>query len=94
MPETGSEGYPWDLLTNLKGWVGKSWGSLWPHGCVRNFGILVDAANGSSETLKDFKACFNFENMTMEDPTNDMIFMTLYQGLSPEGPLVRKLARK
>lgn len=39
-------------------------------------------------------ARFNSEKMTEEDPTDDMIFAALYQGLSPEGPLMRKLASK
>jgi hypothetical protein len=42
----------------------------------------------------DFMARFNFEKMTVEDPTNDIIFVALYQGLSSEGPLMRTLAKK
>jgi hypothetical protein len=32
--------------------------------------------------------------MVVEDPTDDMIYVALYQGLSPEEPLMKKLARK
>jgi len=39
-------------------------------------------------------ACFNSKKMTVEDPTDDMIFAALYQGLSLEGLLMGKLARK
>jgi hypothetical protein len=57
-------------------------------------GYLLMLQQGSSETLKDFMACFNSKKMTVEDPTDDMIFAPLYQGLSQEGLLMRKLARK
>jgi hypothetical protein len=32
--------------------------------------------------------------MVVKDPTYNMVFATLYQGLSLEGPLIKKLARK
>jgi hypothetical protein len=94
----GSKGYHQDLSTNLKGWVEIfSWGSLWRQECVRSlrdFEILLTLQQGSKETLMDFMARFNFEKMTVEDPTNDIIFVALYQGLSSEGPLMRTLAKK
>jgi hypothetical protein len=57
-------------------------------------GYLFTLQQGSGETLKDFVARFNAEQMTVEDSTNDMVYATLYQGLSPEVPLMKKLARK
>jgi hypothetical protein len=39
-------------------------------------------------------AQFNREKMVVEDPTKDMVYAALYQGISPEEPLMRKLARK
>jgi hypothetical protein len=32
--------------------------------------------------------------MAVEDPIEDMVYATLYQGVSPEEPLMKKLARK
>jgi hypothetical protein len=42
----------------------------------------------------EFMARFNLEKMAVEDATDNMIFATLYQGLSPEVSLKKKLARK
>ncbi len=39
-------------------------------------------------------AYFNAEKMTVEDPTDDMVYAALYQGLSSEGLFMKKLARK
>jgi ubiquinone/menaquinone biosynthesis C-methylase UbiE len=39
-------------------------------------------------------AQFNREKMEVEDPTKDMVFAALYQGISPNEPLMKKLARK
>jgi len=47
-----------------------------------------------NETLKEFMAWFNLEKIAVEDPTNYMIFVALYQGISLEGALMKKLARK
>jgi len=32
--------------------------------------------------------------MAVENPTEDMVYVALYQGISLEEPLMRKLARK
>jgi hypothetical protein len=45
-------------------------------------------------TLKDFMARFKSEKMAVEDPTDDMFFAALYQGLSHEGPIMKRLAKK
>jgi hypothetical protein len=37
---------------------------------------------------------FYREKITIENPIEDMVYATLYQGISPEEPLMRKLARK
>jgi hypothetical protein len=39
-------------------------------------------------------ARFNLEKMAVENPTEDMVYVALYQGISLEEPLMRKLARK
>jgi hypothetical protein len=39
-------------------------------------------------------ARFNREKVTVEDPTEDMVFAAIYQGISPEEPLMKKLVRK
>jgi hypothetical protein len=57
-------------------------------------GYLLTPQQGSSETLQYFMARFNSERMTVEDLTDDMVFSALYQGLSSEELLMKKLARK
>jgi len=42
-------------------------------------GYLLTLQQGSSETLKDFMACFNSKRMTVEDSTDDMVYATLYR---------------
>jgi len=39
-------------------------------------------------------ARFNREKVTVEDPTKDMVFAAIYQGISLEEPLMKKLVRK
>jgi ubiquinone/menaquinone biosynthesis C-methylase UbiE len=39
-------------------------------------------------------ARFNREKATVEDSTKDMIFAAIYQGISPEEPLMKKFVRK
>jgi ubiquinone/menaquinone biosynthesis C-methylase UbiE len=39
-------------------------------------------------------ARFNRDKVTVEDPTEDMIFAAIYQGISPKEPLMKKLVRK
>jgi len=48
----------------------------------------------SNETLKEFVTRFYREKITIENSTEDMVYAALYQGISPEEPLMRKLARK
>jgi hypothetical protein len=57
-------------------------------------GYLLSLHQQSNESLKEFMAWFNREKVTVEDPTEDMIFATIYQGISPEEPLMKKLVRK
>jgi len=57
-------------------------------------GYLLMLQQGSGETFKDFVARFNSKRMTIEDPADDMVYATRYQGLSPEEPLMKKLAKK
>jgi hypothetical protein len=39
-------------------------------------------------------AWFSREKITIEDLTEDMVFVAIYQGISPEEPPMKKLARK
>jgi hypothetical protein len=55
---------------------------------------LLSLHQQSNESLKEFMAQFNREKVTVEDPTEDMIFATIYQGISPEEPLMKKLVWK
>lgn len=60
----------------------------------KSFGYLLTLQQRSDETLKDFVARFNTEKMIVEDPIDDMVYAALYQGLSLEEPLRKKLAKK
>jgi hypothetical protein len=57
-------------------------------------GYLLTLHQHSNETFKEFMALFNREKMTVEDPTEDMVFAAIYQRISPKNPLMKKLARK
>jgi hypothetical protein len=57
-------------------------------------GYLLSLHQQGNESLKEFMARFNREKATVEDPTEDMIFAAIYQGISPEEPLMKKLIRK
>jgi len=46
-------------------------------------GYLLSLHQQSNESLKEFMARFNREKATVEDPTEDMIFAAIYQGISP-----------
>jgi hypothetical protein len=37
---------------------------------------------------------FNLEKLAVEDSTEDMVYAALYQGISPEKPLMKNLAQK
>jgi hypothetical protein len=39
-------------------------------------------------------ARFNQEKVTVEDPTDDITFAAIYQGISPDEPLMKKLVQK
>jgi hypothetical protein len=57
-------------------------------------GYLLRLYQPSREILKEFVARFNREKMEVEDPAKDMAYAALYQGISSEKPLTRKLAQK
>lgn len=60
----------------------------------RPSGFSLTLQQRNNKTLKEFIARFNLEKITVEDPTDDMVFVALYKGISPEGPLMKKLAWK
>jgi len=55
---------------------------------------LLTLHHKSNESLKKFIARFNREKVTVEDPTEDMVFAAIYQGIPPDEPLMKKLVRK
>jgi hypothetical protein len=55
---------------------------------------LLSLHQQSNESLKEFMAWFNREKAMVEDPTEDMIFAAIYQRISTEEPLMKKLVRK
>jgi len=44
------------------------------------------------ESLKDYVIRFNQEKLTVDNPTEKMVYATLYQGLRVEGPLMSEIA--
>lgn len=44
------------------------------------------------ESLKDYMARFNQAKLTVDNPTEEMVYATLYQGLRVEGPLMSEIA--
>jgi hypothetical protein len=60
----------------------------------KSSGYLLRLHQHKNETLKEFVTRFNREKMAVEDPTEDMVYVALYQAISPKEPLMKKLARK
>lgn len=48
----------------------------------------------SNEILKEFMTRFYLEKLVVEEPTKDLVFASIYQGISPKEPLMMKLACK
>jgi hypothetical protein len=57
-------------------------------------GYLLTVHQQSNESLKEFMAQFNREKIKIKDPTEDVVFTAIYQGISPEESLMKKLAQK
>jgi hypothetical protein len=55
---------------------------------------LIILHQHNNETLKEFMARFNQEKIMVEDLTDDMVFAAIYHRISPEEPLMKKLAWK
>jgi hypothetical protein len=46
------------------------------------------------ESLKEFMIRFNTKKLKVEDPDEGLVFSTIYNGISPDEPVARKVARK
>jgi len=57
-------------------------------------GYLLTLHQQSNESLKEFMAQFNREKIKIKDKTEDVVFTAIYQGISPEESLMKKLAQK
>jgi hypothetical protein len=44
------------------------------------------------ESLKDYVVRFNQAKLTLDNPTEEMVYAALYQGLQVEGPLMSEIA--
>jgi len=44
------------------------------------------------ESLKDYMIRFNQAKLTVDNPTEEMVYAVLYQGLRVEGPLMSEIA--
>ena len=42
--------------------------------------------------MKEFMIRFNTEKLNVEDPTDGVIFFAINNGISPEEPVMRKIA--
>ncbi|XP_059458335.1 uncharacterized protein LOC132187931 [Corylus avellana] len=54
---------------------------------------LLTLHQQEGESLKEFMVQFNVEKLKIEDPSNGVIFSTIYNGISPDEPMARKIAR-
>jgi hypothetical protein len=63
-------------------------------GCKRKkpFGQLMAMRQKEGESLKDYVARFNQTKLTVDNPTEEMVYDALYQGLRVEGPLMSEIA--
>ncbi|XP_059461787.1 uncharacterized protein LOC132190753 [Corylus avellana] len=57
-------------------------------------GYLLTLHQQEGESLKEFMIRFNTEKLKVEDRTDGVIFSTIYNGISPEEPVVRKIAQR
>jgi hypothetical protein len=58
------------------------------------FGYLLTLHQWEGEGLKEFMVQFNTEKLKVEDPTNGVLFFAIYNGISLEEPIARKIARR
>jgi hypothetical protein len=63
-------------------------------GCKRKkpYGQLMAMRQKEGESLKDYVARFNQAKLTVDNPTEEMVYAALYQGLRVEGPLMSEIA--
>ncbi|XP_059434176.1 uncharacterized protein LOC132167275 [Corylus avellana] len=55
---------------------------------------LLTLHQREGESLKEFMIRFNTEKLKVENPTDGVIFSAVYNGISPDEPVARKIARK
>jgi hypothetical protein len=63
-------------------------------GCKRKkpSGQLMAMRQKEGESLKDYVVRFNQAKLTVDNPTEEMVYDVLYQGLRVEGPLMSEIA--
>jgi hypothetical protein len=63
-------------------------------GCKRKkpSGQLMAMRQKEGESLKDYVVRFNQAKLTVDSPTEEMVYAALYQGLQVEGPLMSEIA--
>jgi hypothetical protein len=58
------------------------------------FSYLLILHQKEGETLKEFMIRLNTKKLKVEDLNEGVIFFAIYNGISPDEPVVRKIARK
>jgi hypothetical protein len=56
-------------------------------------GHLMSMRQRDDESLRDYIMRFNQAKLSTENPMDEMVYTSLYQGLRPEGALMADLAR-
>jgi hypothetical protein len=62
--------------------------------CKKPSGHLMPLRQQDDESLKDFVMRFNQEKLFAESPTDEMVYVALYQGIRVDGPLMAQLAHR
>ncbi|XP_059458234.1 uncharacterized protein LOC132187811 [Corylus avellana] len=57
-------------------------------------GYLLTLHQQERESLKEFMVQFNAVKLKVEDPNDCVIFFAIYNGISPDEPVARKIARR
>jgi hypothetical protein len=60
----------------------------------KSFSYLLTLHQKKGENLKEFIIRFNIEKLKVKDPNEGIIFSAIYNGISSNKPVARKIAHK
>jgi chlorite dismutase len=82
-------------LTTLTLWKESFWSNFWQVEYARSLqAMLLSLRQHDDESLKDFIMRFNQAKLSVESPTDQMVYASLYQVIRADGPLMVELARR